>query len=326
MSHTTETGLQAARRPLLIALTVGVAACALFVALSTWAGLARVGTDVLHALWTVPLLVVLHLVQLFLSGIGWRTLLQAPRPSVGGFTRLRVIREGVNVLLPVAHVGGEVVGTSLLSRDGVGGGRAAASVIVDVTMELLSLIAFLLAGLAALAALSGGGGSQVWVEGGLTGLAVVGGFVLAQRFGLLRLLEALVRRIAARFPSFATASLDGLHAEALATYRRPLGVARSFVLHLAAWSLGVGESWLVMHALGVPVSVPQALVLESLGMAARSLGFAIPGALAVQEGGFLLAAAALGLPAAPALSLSLIKRLREVSVGLIGMGLWRWAG
>jgi hypothetical protein len=58
-------------------------------------------------------------------------------------------------------------------------------------------------------------------------------------------------------------------------------------------------------------------------MAARSAGFAVPGALGLQEGGFALAAIAVGLPPGPALALSLVKRLREITVGIIGLTLWR---
>ncbi|MGI4978736.1 MAG: hypothetical protein ACRYG6_17490, partial [Janthinobacterium lividum] len=76
----------------------------------------------------------------------------------------------------------------------------------------------------------------------------------------------------------------------------------------------------------------QALVVESLGMAARSAGFALPGAIGVQEGGFVLAAAAAGLSGAAGmatgigvgLALSLIKRLREIAAGMLGLALWRW--
>ena len=60
-------------------------------------------------------------------------------------------------------------------------------------------------------------------------------------------------------------------------------------------------------------------------MAARSAGFAVPGALVVQETGLALAAAAIGLAEAPGLSLSLVKRVRDMLVSLLGLGLW-WAG
>ena len=60
-------------------------------------------------------------------------------------------------------------------------------------------------------------------------------------------------------------------------------------------------------------------------MAARTAGFAIPGALAVQEGGFALAALSAGLPESVGLSLSLVKRAREILVGLAGVIL-AWLG
>ena len=64
-------------------------------------------------------------------------------------------------------------------------------------------------------------------------------------------------------------------------------------------------------------------MVEALGMAARSAGFAVPGALVVQETGFALAAVAVGLPETAGLSLSLVKRAREICVGLLGLLLWR---
>jgi hypothetical protein len=79
----------------------------------------------------------------------------------------------------------------------------------------------------------------------------------------------------------------------------------------------------VLHVLGVDAGPLQAFAVESLGMAARSAGFAVPGALGLQEGGFALAAIAVGLPPGPALALSLVKRLREITVGIIGLTLWR---
>jgi len=47
--------------------------------------------------------------------------------------------------------------------------------------------------------------------------------------------------------------------------------------------------------------------------------FAVPGALGVQEGGYLLLAPLVGLPADAALALSLAKRARELILGLPGL-------
>ena len=60
--------------------------------------------------------------------------------------------------------------------------------------------------------------------------------------------------------------------------------------------------------LGHPVTWVEALLLESLGQAIRGAAFAIPGALGVQEGGYLLLAPLAGLSSDTALALSLAKR------------------
>ena len=85
------------------------------------------------------------------------------------------------------------------------------------------------------------------------------------------------------------------------------------------------------QAIGLPILLEQALIIESLGQAIRSAAFFVPAGLGVQEGSLLLLAAALGLPAATGLSLSLVKRLREVVLGLPALLAWqliesgRWA-
>ena len=66
-------------------------------------------------------------------------------------------------------------------------------------------------------------------------------------------------------------------------------------------------------------------MLESLGQAARSTGFAIPGALGVQEGGFLVVGLQLGIPGEVALGVSLVKRVRDVLLGLPGLASWKLA-
>jgi len=300
-----------------------VAACAAWAVLSTWQAAATVGAGTLHALWLVPALMALHLTQLLISAVAWRALLPVPPAGLSVFYGLRLVREGIDSLLPVAQMGGEVVGARMLAQRGITLGLSAASVVVDVTVEFLSQIVFLLIGLVGLATLSNGTAWSAWVGAGLLTAAAAAGLVLGQRFGLLRLLEVLSERIAARWPALAGLSLSGLHASAVTLYRRRPAMQLAFALHLFAWLLGVFETWAAFHALGVPATLLQALVVESLGMAARSAGFAVPGALVVQETGFVLAGAAVGLPEAAALSLSLIKRVREVAVGLIGLALWR---
>ena len=311
-------------------LTAAALACAGWAAVSAWQTVVTAGVQTLHVLWLLPALVALHLTQLLLSAQAWRVLLPAPPAGWFLFHRLRLVREGIDSLLPVAQVGGEVVGAQLLARAGLQLGLSAASVVVDVTLEFLSQIMFLVAGLMLWSAIepaaSGVSAWGRWLGIGALAAIAAGAMMAAQIFGLLRLVEAITKRIAARLPALATLTLDGLHLSAVQLYRRRLPLIVSCVLHLLAWMLGTIESWAVLHALGFDVAWSTALVVESLGMAGRSAGFAIPGALVVQETGFVLAAAAIGLPESAGLALSLIKRLREVSTGFIGLALWHHSG
>jgi putative membrane protein len=292
---------------------------------STWADIVAVGESVLGALWTLPVLIGVHLIQLLLSSLSWRLLFVAPIPSIATCFRLRLIREGIDSLFPVAQIGGEVMVARMLTKRGIAAAQAGASVIVDVSLEVLSQAVLLLTGIGVLAVLAGGGRSTAWLGTLTIAAAAAGGFLLAQRFGLLRLLEMLGNRIAGQFPALAVLGLTGLQAAADAIYRRGRAVFAATVLHFLSWSLGTIETWIIFAALGVPASLAQALVVESLGMAARTAGFAIPGALAVQEGGFALAALSVGLPESAGLALSLVKRAREVLVGVAGVALG-WLG
>jgi uncharacterized membrane protein YbhN (UPF0104 family) len=77
--------------------------------------------------------------------------------------------------------------------------------------------------------------------------------------------------------------------------------------------------------LGTPVGLPEALAIESLGMAARSLGFVLPAGLGAQEAGLAAVAVALGVPLEAAVAMAMLKRLREVLMNLPGLFAWqRW--
>jgi uncharacterized membrane protein YbhN (UPF0104 family) len=108
-------------------------------------------------------------------------------------------------------------------------------------------------------------------------------------------------------------------------YRHRRRVAIVCGWRLLAWVLGAGEVWLALYFLGHPVTVSNALILESLGQAIKAAAFAIPGALGVQETGFILLGGMLGIDSATALSLSLVKRSRELALGLPGLIAWQVA-
>jgi uncharacterized membrane protein YbhN (UPF0104 family) len=91
-----------------------------------------------------------------------------------------------------------------------------------------------------------------------------------------------------------------------------------------SWALGAVEVALAAHYLGRSVTLAQAFIIESLGQAVKAVGFAVPGALGVQEGGLILVCGLFGITPVTAIALSLIKRLREIVLGVPGLLAWGW--
>jgi hypothetical protein len=80
---------------------------------------------------------------------------------------------------------------------------------------------------------------------------------------------------------------------------------------------------LAFHFVGVAVDFRESLVIESLGHALRAAGFAIPASLGVQEGGYVLACGLLGISPQAAIEMSLLKRIREVALGVPALIVWQ---
>jgi len=305
----------------LIALGIGTLAVT---GLIGWFGASAIGREVLVAVWVVPPIVVLHAGQLWLSAIAWRIVIGEDRPKTGRYLRIRWIREAVNSMLPVAQLGGNLVGIRLLMQRGISGPLASAGTIIDVTVEAITQFLFTAAGIAVLTLIDVDRAWAPWVEGGMIAMGIgLAGFVVAQRVGALRLIEWLAERLSRLFPTISVDVVRGLHGELLRLQRDRSALLQATGLHLVAWMLGVVETWLALLAMGVPVSWADALVIESMGMAARSAGFVVPGAMGVQEAGFILVGGLFGIPPDATIALSMIKRVRELIVGLSGMLAWQ---
>ena len=59
-------------------------------------------------------------------------------------------------------------------------------------------------------------------------------------------------------------------------------------------------------------------------MAARSAGFFVPGALGIQELGLVIVGGLVGLHADTAMLIAVVKRLRDVAIGVPGLVIWQW--
>jgi uncharacterized membrane protein YbhN (UPF0104 family) len=116
-----------------------------------------------------------------------------------------------------------------------------------------------------------------------------------------------------------------VHAALAETYQRSTGLWGGFVLHLACWMLSAVEVWIALRLAGAPLGFPTVVVIESLLYAIRTVAFAIPNAVGVQEGAYILIGAAFGLTPEMALAISLLKRARDLVIGLPALGTWQVA-
>ncbi len=276
----------------------------------------------------LPVALLIHAVQLMLAGLAWHATLGERRLRRLFVARVRWIREGVNTLLPAAHIGGQVVGVRLLVQSGAAPVRAVVGTILDLTLEAAAQLLVVLAAAGLL--LASRDGERDWLVWAGAGLGVLGfgviALVVALRLGALRAVEAALGRAAARWPGATGWSMEGLHATLMQRQADRGAMLRGLAYSAASWTIGTLEVWVILRALGVTPGLEACFVIESLAMAARSAGFAIPGAVGVQEGGFVLACGLFGIGAETALALSVLKRLRELIVGGTALLAWQFAG
>jgi putative membrane protein len=274
----------------------------------------------------LAIVVLIRGVLLAVCSLAWWCLLRglaAVRvPIVMG---LRTVGEAVNVLLPVAAVGGDVVRALLLNFRGVAGGVAAASTLVDLLLQAAAQALFASIGVALLMQVAGGTELASWAARGV-GIAALalGGFYAVQRFGGARIVERGLDALSRRWPATAPGSSIRLHESLQAVYADRPAIAAAFSLHELAWLLGALETWIALRLMGMPVNAPQALILECLSQALRAAAFPIPSGLGIQEGGFIALGALFGIPPEAALALSFVKRVPDLAIGLPSLLAWYW--
>lgn len=287
-------------------------------------GLAAAFATLGLGLLLLPLIFLPHLV---LATWSW-WLLFLPACGPGFWTSLRALWIGgsVNVLLPLASIGGEVVKARLLMLTAVRGTDAVASVVVDKTVQAISIVLWGLTGALSLLWVATGSDLILPVLAGSLVLALgVAGFIAVQ---LSDVASFLVKRTLGRSKSARWAGVvddaSAFEQTIRGLYRRHSTIAASCLLRYGARLTLTIEVWLVAHLLGHPITLLEALALKSLVGALRGAIFVVPSGWGIQEGGFILLGGLFGLPADATLALSLATRAREIAVSLAGLAAWQW--
>jgi putative membrane protein len=306
---------------------LGIAGAALFIAIVIRQDLAKVGEAFAVARWAIVGVVAYHfVVPVFLDTVAWWVLFpRSDRLPLRRLLWMRWIGESVSTLVPSAAVGGDVVRARLAAINGAPLPIAAGTVLVDLTLGVFTQAAFTVLGLVLLVGVTG---QKNFVRptliGTLIGVVGVAGFYVVQRMGMFRFLAKIIARLA-NSPEWQSLVQGG---ETLDQTVRALYARRKAVIACCAWTIvslvaGCGEIWIALHALNLPATLANALILQSMVLTIRSAAFAVPSGLGVQETGYYFVGQLLGIPDYLAVTLSLIARVRELAIGIPGLICWQ---
>ncbi len=311
------------RLGVLIAALVGLAVATAVVG---WIGFGAVFTAFATIGWRgVAFLSVYSLLPLAILGTAWFVIGDhPPLRQWGVFIWARAARDAGAELLPFSHVGGFVIGARAAILRGVTATAAYSTTIVDVTTETIAQLGFTGLGLGLLVVKLGGRSAShenlivaIAVGLGLSALGCAALIVLQRRGG--GLVETLVERFVPR-----AAVKTGEVTRALnALYEAPWRIAAGVIVHLAAWFASATGVWLALRLAGFGIDLPAVLAIESLVGAARSAAFMAPMGIGVQEASYAVIGPLFGLGPDLSLALSLLKRARDLIVGVPALLIWQ---
>lgn len=310
-----------------LGLIVGiVAGCVLTLTLLIWFGLPEIGHALGVAGWTGLFAVTaVHIPSMALCGLAWYQVTpQAPPRANLRFVVARWVRDGAGALIAVLPISGELMALRILGFMGLGTGAATASIVVDLTAELISQFLYTVTGVGLLSLHETQSAVMWWAAAGLLlSVPLLAALVVVQRFGFMRMVDWLSTRLADSMHLQVKRAAHSLHAGIEAIYHRSGRVVMGVVLHFAAWIIGAAETWVGAALLGHPLLVWEVLVVESLVYALRTAVFFIPSGLGVQEGGYVAVGALFGLDPQSALALSILKRGRDLLLAVPALLWWQ---
>ena len=290
-------------------------------------GFGRVFDILLEGGWQLLWIPLAWLPSMPFAALSWQLLF--PREQAPSWRRALIAAwtgRGVNTLLPVASLGGELVKARLATHWGVPIPTALASIVADKTNQALALLSWGLIGCLLLSLLTLEH-QLAWLALGaflLLGLGILG-FILVQRAGIFQLLGKFADKLGKnwgvagmwRHGGAVDQALSAMYKERRARFLR---AALARLSHLVVQTL---ELWLACHLLGFPLGLPEAALLRSLSATASDALFIIPAGYGIQEVSLLALGALVGITPQQALALSLCLRLKEFCIDLPGVLYWQ---
>jgi uncharacterized protein (TIRG00374 family) len=277
--------------------------------------------------WQLGVLGLLNCLIFILFSLRWWWLARAMggQTKLGTITAYRLAAFGVNYLTPGPQFGGEPLQVALLTKQqNIPAPDAAASVTLDKLLELIINLGFLVWGLAL-----GLTGSLISGPSGRYGLGLAAGLLAIPLIYLASIssgrlpITHLVGRIPTRLEqnSLIQTLVQFVYDSEKQIMRfcteQPRVLLGPACLSFLGWGLMILEFWFSMRILNLPVSLIEAFIVMTISRLAFLAP--IPGGLGALEAGLLLAISALGYSPAHALSLSLLIRVRDGLLAVLGM-------
>jgi uncharacterized protein (TIRG00374 family) len=276
--------------------------------------------------WAFPLIFLPYIAVYCCDTLGWRFAF-GPSLSIPFHTLFltRVGGEAINNITPFAYLGGEPVKAHLLTRFQIPIIRGmAASIIAKLLISISQFFFVILGGTLALSHLLTRP-DVLWPL--VVVILAVGVLLTSLSYGLRIGLFTLLFRALDRWkltPSFMEGwrvHLRQLDETIVGFSRRyPSQLILSLGLHFMGWLLGTLEVLAIFYAVGIPISITEAIAVEALASVVKAAAFFIPGSLGVQDGGNVLLLAFFGYSSGLGLTFSLVRRMREllwISMGLL---------
>jgi putative membrane protein len=290
-----------------------------------WFGFGHVVEAVLSVGWGgFGLLIAWQLALFAVLALAWAIIAGRPDVALGVFFWGRMVRDSATTCLPFSPLGGFVLGTRSITLLGVSWPLATASLVVDVTAEVLAQMAFALIGLCILIARDPYSPVAQPIAIGIgIAVAATAGFIWAQQ-GAGAIFDKLGRRIAGHWFDDAQERVAVLQGEIGLIYGRTLRLALGAFIHLLGWIGTAIGTWIGFNLLGVDLDLDDAIAIEALLHAVLAVAFVVPGYAGVQEAAYAGLGMLFGVPPDIAVGMSLLRRAKDLAIGIPVLLVWQF--
>jgi putative membrane protein len=257
-------------------------------------------------------------------GSAWFSLVPGePLSHLPSFAIARQVRDSASDVLPFSQLGGIVIGVRAAVLRGLAAPIAFASSIADITTELMAQLVFVALGTAfCFTQLQKTATTAPFVNALVIGLALmvpgIAVFIFLQQRG-----STFAMTLAQRLLPNAVNSAAAFSLSVKTIYGSRGRLAASSALHLLGWTASGVTTFIAIRLIGGKIDILSAIAIESLLGGLRSVTAFVPASIGVQEAGYAALTPLFGLGPEVGLAVSLIKRARDIVIGVPVLLLWQ---